>query len=382
MKSSHTHLGFFHRQGALEGVRFFLPLLIFRSTTVLQTRRYSKAGMSQGHCARPAAAMGGSKAGIMQPLNWLAIIYLLSSCFSRCGCFSFTVANGGNADSGLRCGQRLCMRNLRPRLIHSARARHPSTLSMTHDDSGHHDLHSLQSQMQLLEYHARMNAEHHSRVEKLRMDHERLLHVAEEEHEVLKKELLLRVCELEKTSDLSMVFWEAAIDSAVEEFLQQPAESEQENIDDSQAMTPTAELSAAYGLLVEAGRKEAISGQGLSRAIFALRKFFDQKPATRYFDPRTDGMQMGHKAEIDALKRKIADDSRKHSELKEQLSTALSVLVDAQEERDRLQVELDRRDAIECTEQQRTGFPFRSDKDAAQVHGRACDLFLTPFVSV
>ena len=90
-------------------------------------------------------------------------------------------------------------------------------------------------------------------------------------------------------------------------------------------------------------------------------------------------MQMGHKAEIDALKRKIADDSRKHSELKEQLSTALSVLVDAQEERVRLQVELDRRDA---TEQQLTGFLFRRDKDAAQVHGRACDLFLTPFVSV
>ena len=59
---------------------------------------------------------------------------------------------------------------------------------MTHDDSEHHDLHSLQSQMQLLEYHARMNAEHHSRVEKLRMDHERLLRVAKEEREALKKE--------------------------------------------------------------------------------------------------------------------------------------------------------------------------------------------------
>ena len=345
------------------------------------TRRYSLAGMSQGHCARPAAAMGGSKAGIMQPLNWLAIIYLLSSCFSRCGCFSFTVANGGNADSGLRCGQRLCMRNLRPRLVHSARTRHPSTLSMTHDDSEHHDLHSLQSQMQLLEYHARMNAEHHSRVEKLRMDHERLLRVAKEEHEALKKEFLLRVGELEKTSDISMDFWEAAIDSAVEEFLQEPTEckSAQENIDDAQAMTPTTALSAHNDSLGVAEREEALSAEELRRTIFALEKLFHQKPATCYFDPRTDGMQMGHKAEIDALKRKIADDSRKHSELKEQLSTALSMLVDAQEERVRLQVELDRRDA---TEQQLTGFLFRRDKDAAQVHGRACDLFLNPFVSV
>ena len=255
---------------------------------------------------------------------------------------------------------------------------------MTHDDSEHHDLHSLQSQMQLLEYHARMNAEHHSRVEKLRMDHERLLRVAKEEHEALKKEFLLRAGELEKTSDISMDFWEAAFDSAVEEFLQEPTEckSAQENIDDAQAMTPTTALSAgnnSLGMAEREEREEALSAQELRRTIFALEKLFHQKPATCYFDPRTDGMQMGHKAEIDALKRKIADDSRKHSELKEQLSTALSMLVDAQEERDRLQVELDRRDA---TEQQLTGFLFRRDKDAAQVHGRARDLSLTPFVSV
>ena len=266
---------------------------------------------------------------IMRAWSLLAIFCLLASCFSRCACFSLTVANG--------CGGLLVRTwNLRPRPAHSVSARHPINLSMELDGFEDHHVNTLQSQMQLPEYHARMNAEHHSRVEKLRMDHERLLHVTEEEHEVLKKELLLRVCELEKTSDLSMVFWEAAIDSAVEEFLQQPAESEQENIDDSQAMTPTAELSAAYDLLVEAGRKEAISGQGLSRAIFALRKFFDQKPATRYFDPRTDGMQMGHKAEIDALKKKMADDRRKHSELKEHLSTALSLLVEAREKSDRL----------------------------------------------
>jgi len=129
-------------------------------------------------------------------------------------------------------------------------------------------------------------------------------------------------------------------------------------------MTPTTALSADNDSLGVAEREEALSAQELRRTIFALEKLFHQKPATCYFDPRTDGMQMGHKAEIGALKRKIADDSRKHSELKEQVSTALSVLVDAQEERDRLQVELDRRDA---TEQQLTGFLFRRDKDAAQV---------------
>ena len=86
-----------------------------------------------------------------------------------------------------------------------------------------------------------------------------------------------------------------------------------------------------------------LNEEQLRQKVWAFEQLFNQKSG---IVPPEICMSW-HKAEIAALLRQFAVERRKHFEIKDQLSEAISLLETAQDERDKLQLELNRRDAVE-----------------------------------
>ena len=244
----------------------------------------------------------------------------------------------------------------------------------------------LKSQMQMLERQAQLNVQYHAQLTALQKEHADELRALQQEHEDQIKEVesSLRISGFENSnisSDLGRkaeeinevrAHWRASLENLYAR--KDAADATPSSAQDKQADAADEEQEAH-----ENWEGKALDEEFLRRKIFVLEQLFHQKPLIRHFDPATDGMETVHEAEIAALRKQLAEEERKNSQVNAQLSEALSRLERVRDMKDELQQELDRRDELEMPEQKNDHHFFRHEKsrgDSRSAHNPRLKVFL------